>query len=169
MRTTFISRVALMFLLVFSSWFVLATFSYGSEAGEETVCLRKPNAEELAIVIRHGYEDIKEYKKMLKDIYNQETILEKTIDVTVLDINNDNKPDIVFTDLGRTGSCGNSWDVLINAGNGRYKMIRIFDCTGTCITFMKKMENGFRMARIDGTVFVYDAKNGGYVDRKGRR
>jgi len=153
-----------MSLLIFSLLFVFATFSYGSEPGEETVCLRKPNAEELAIVIRHGYKDIKEYKKMVRDIYNQE--LEKTIGVTVLDINNDNKPDIVFTDQGRTGSCGHSWDVLLNMGNGQYKMIGISDCTGECITFLKEMKNGFRMARIDGGVLFYDAKKCGYVDHK---
>lgn len=159
MRTIFTSRVAaVMSLLIFSLLFVCATFSYGAEPGEETVCLRKPNAEELAIVIRHdkGYYD-----------ENKEWI--KTIDSATIDINGDNRQDIVFTDLGRTGSCGHSWDVLLNMGNGQYKMIRIFDCTGACITFLKEMKNGFRMARTDGGVLFYDAKKCGYVDRKGRR
>lgn len=120
------------------------------------VCLRKPNAEELAIIVRYN-----------KDQSGNRGWV-KSVSSSLVDINNDGKKDIVYSDNTRTGSCGYSWAVLLNEGNGKYKQFDIFMCIGECVTFLKEMRNGFRMAKMGDTILGVNGtktdEGGLYVD-----
>lgn len=66
--------------------------------------------------------------------------------VARFDINNDGKDDIAYTCLGYSGSCGCSWNFLLNKGDGKYEASRyIIDCTGEKLEFAEATVNGMRI------------------------
>lgn len=66
--------------------------------------------------------------------------------ISMFDINNDGKKDILYTYAGISGSCGNTWEILINKGNGKYvKSKYCIPCTGLKLDFSHNVYKGMRI------------------------
>lgn len=76
--------------------------------------------------------------------------------VARFDINKDGKDDILYTCLGYSGSCGCTWNFLLNKGDGKFEASRfILDCTGETLEFADKTINGMRIPYFDGKKLEY--------------
>jgi hypothetical protein len=76
--------------------------------------------------------------------------------ISRFDINNDGKKDILYNCLGYTGSCGYSWRILINKGNGNYELSKyIIGCVGDKLDFSNETYNGLRISYSSGDKVEY--------------
>ncbi len=77
--------------------------------------------------------------------------------VARFDINNDGKDDIAYTCLGYSGSCGCSWNFLLNKGDGKYEASRYsIGCTGETLEFAEETINGMRIPYFEGRKLEYE-------------
>ncbi len=112
----------------------------------ETVCMKEPDARTKATIL-----------ELDKDYYGNNEMYRSTIKAALVDINGDGVKDVVYTDMGRTGSCGNSYAALLGSKGGEFKLMeRYLDCVGTCLTLEKRKVNGFRIVTFGGRKFIYN-------------
>jgi len=134
-------------------------------ATAETVCLNDATKKQKELIGKYNKETYYSNGKLKESILGDKKLIE-TIIAAVVDINNDHKPDIVYTDAEGVGSCGYSWSALLNLGNGKYKVIYFIDCTDDCLTFLPEMKNGFRVIKDKkNNIFIYDLKKHIYVEK----
>lgn len=77
--------------------------------------------------------------------------------VTRFDIDNDGKKDILYTYLGASGSCGYTWNILINKGGNNFeKSKHIINCTGEKLDFSNQISKGMRVPYFMGKELKYD-------------
>lgn len=112
----------------------------------ETVCMKEPDAKTRAKIL-----------ELDQAYYGNNDMYRSTIKAAIVDINGDGVKDVVYTDMGRTGSCGNSYAALLGSQGGEFRLMdRYLDCVGTCLTLEKKKVNGFRVVTSGGRRFIYD-------------
>jgi hypothetical protein len=120
---------------------------------DETVCVKKPHTNVINKIVSLDHEYYKGNKTYSSSIQAAQT-----------DINGDGIADIIFTDNGRSGSCGYSYSALLGAKDGSYKLLdRYIECAASCVTLKKSMVNGFRVVYSGGDIFTFDGKNKVFV------
>jgi len=135
---------------VFTMAFVLMNTAHAAMA--EKVCLKDATKEQKELISEYDNKYYGGHKDMIE-----------TIEAAVVDINNDKRLEIVYSDVGRMGSGGYSWSMLLNLGDGKYKQMDIFYFIGNCLVFLPEMKNGFRVAEFGRITLIYDPQQHLYV------
>lgn len=125
------------------------THEMKKEPTDQTVCVKEPKPDVKNIITNHD-----------KEYYSSNTEYSSTILAATIDVNGDGISDIIYTDQGRSGSCGYSYSALLGSKDGSYKLLnRYIDCAASCVTLKKSMINGFKIAISADDVFTYDVKS----------
>ena len=134
----------------------MAVINVYGETGKspQNVCLKKATSKQKELIA-----------KIDKESYAEDKDLVETIHSAVVDINNDNKLDIAYSDRGRAGSCGTEWSILQNMGNGKYNVISVTDCLSDCLVFLPETTNGYRVIKSGKTKYIYDNNKRSYVEK----
>lgn len=80
--------------------------------------------------------------------------------VSRFDINNDGELDILYTYGAYTGSCGYTWNILINKGGGKYEISKcVIGCVGKILAFSNETVKGLRIPYSMGEKQEYSCRD----------
>ncbi len=84
----------------------------------------------------------------------------KQFKVARFDIDNDGREDILYTFEGSSGSCGYSWNILINKGDEQFLLSECcIPCTGQKLKFSNDAINGMKTPYFKGNKVEYFCKH----------
>jgi len=80
----------------------------------------------------------------------------KHFKIARFDINSDGEKEILYTHAGNTGSCGYSWEILINKGAGKFEKSEFsIPCTGLTLSFSNETVKEMRIPYFEGNKVEY--------------